>query len=54
MLPRLRYPFIKAYEYHSLQIERQIGYCLGSGALPEGIYLFAGGVEDFLEALEKD
>jgi CRISPR-associated protein Cas2 len=27
---------------------------LGSGALPEGIYLFAGGVEDFLEALEKD
>ncbi|ADE15910.1 CRISPR-associated protein Cas2 [Nitrosococcus halophilus Nc 4] len=27
---------------------------LGRGAFPEGIYLFAGGVEDFLEALEQN
>lgn len=27
---------------------------LGSGALPEGFYLFAGDVEGFLEALERD
>ncbi|MGR6035475.1 MAG: CRISPR-associated endonuclease Cas2 [Candidatus Nitrosoglobus sp.] len=27
---------------------------LGSGALPEGVYLFAGDVEGFLEALERD
>jgi CRISPR-associated protein Cas2 len=34
--------------------EKLVLHRLGSGALPEGIYLFASGVEDFLEALERD